>query len=52
MILANSILADFMLRLNLNIFMLLYILVSTNLNEAIMKAKIIKIEQKSVLEAI
>jgi len=45
--LADSILVDFMSRLDLNISMLLYGLVSTNLNKAIMKAKIIEIGQKN-----
>src|SRR6266540_5825629 len=44
----NSVLADFMLGLDLNISMLLYGLASTNLNEAIMKAKMIEIGQKNV----
>ncbi len=39
---ADSILADFMLGLDLNIFILLYGLVPTNLDEAIMKAKMIE----------
>ncbi len=49
---ADSVLADFMLGLNLNILMLLYGLALTNLNEAIMKAKIIEIGQKNVSGAI
>jgi len=40
---ANSILADFMSELDLNISMLLYRLVSTNLDKVIMKVKMIKI---------
>ena len=44
---ADSILADFMLGLNLNIFMLLYRLALTNLNKAIMKAKMIEMGQKN-----
>ncbi len=40
----DSVLADFMFRLDLNILMLLYELVLTNLNEAIMKAKMIEIK--------
>ncbi len=39
---ANSVLADFMLGLDLNILMLLYRLTLMNLDEAIMKAKMIK----------
>ncbi len=39
---ADSILADFMLGLNSNISMLLYGLAPTNLDEAIMKAKMIE----------
>ena len=39
---ADSILADFMFRLDSNISMLLYGLVPTNLDEAIMKAKMIE----------
>ncbi len=39
---ADSILVDFMFGLDPNISMLLYGLVPTNLNEAIMKAKIIE----------
>ncbi len=38
----DSVLADFMFGLDLNISMLLYELVLTNLDEAIMKAKIIE----------
>ncbi len=44
---ANSILADFMSGLDPNISMLLYGLALTNLNEAIMKAKMIEIGQKN-----
>ena len=44
---ADSILADFMSRLDSNILMLLYELAPTNLNEAIMKAKIIEMGQKN-----
>ena len=43
MMLANSILADFILELDLNISILLYGLALTNLNEAIIKAKMIEI---------
>ncbi len=50
--LADSVLADFMFGLDLNISMLLYGLALTNLNEAIMKAKMIEIRQKNALEAI
>ncbi len=49
---ANSVLADFMSGLDSNISMLLYRLASTNLNKAIMKAKMIEMEQKNVSEAI
>ena len=41
--LADSILADFMLKLDSNILILLYKLASINLNKAIMKTKIIEI---------
>jgi len=44
---ADSILADFMSGLDSNISMLLYGLALTNLDEAIMKAKIIEIGQKN-----
>ena len=50
--LADSILADFMSGLDPNISMLLYRLTLTNLDEAIMKVKMIKIEQKNALGAI
>ncbi len=49
---ADSVLANFMLGLDLNISMLLYGLASTNLDEAIMKAKMIEIGQKNVSGAI
>jgi len=49
---ADSVLADFMSGLDLNISMLLYGLALTNLDEAIMKAKMIEMEQKNVSEAI
>jgi len=39
----DSVLADFMSGLDLNILMLLYGLALTNLDEAIMKAKMIEI---------
>ena len=42
MILANNVLANFILGLDLNIFILLYGLALTNLNEAIIKAKMIE----------
>ncbi len=42
MMLADSILADFMSELVSNIFILLYGLASTNLDEAIIKAKMIE----------
>ncbi len=43
MMLANSILADFMSGLDPNISILLYGLASTNLDEVIIKAKMIEI---------
>ncbi len=43
MILADSVLADFMSGLDLNILMFLYGLIPINLDEAIMKAKMIEI---------
>ncbi len=49
---ADSMLADFILGLDLNISILLYELVSTNLDKAIMKAKIIKMRQKNILRVI
>ena len=49
---ADNILADFMSRLNPNISMLLYGLTSTNLNEVIMKAKMIEMGQKNTLKTI
>ncbi len=52
MMLADSILADFMSGLNPNISILLYGLALTNLNEAIIKAKIIEMEQKNASGAI
>ncbi len=45
MMLANNVLTDFMFKLDSNIS-------STNLNEAIMKAKMIEIEQKNASGAI
>jgi len=45
---ADSILADFMSGLDLNISMLLYGLALTNLNKTIIKAKMIEIGQKNV----
>ena len=48
----NSILTDFMLGLDSNISMLLYELALINLDEVIMKAKIIKIGQKNALRTI
>ncbi len=50
--LADSVLANFISGLDLNILMLLYGLASTNLNEAIMKAKMIEIGQKNASGAI
>jgi len=52
MISADSILADFIFRLDSNISILLYELVSTSLDEAIMKAKMIEIGQKNVSRVI
>jgi len=49
---ANSVLADFMSGLDPNISMLLYELALTNLDEAIMKAKMIEMRQKNTSEAI
>ena len=49
---ADSILADFMSGLDPNILMLLYELALTNLNEAIMKVKMIEIGQKNASGAI
>ncbi len=44
---ADSVLADFILGLDPNISMLLYRLVLINLDEAIMKAKMIEMGQKN-----
>ncbi len=44
---AKSILADFMSGLDLNILIMLYELASRSLDEAIKKAKIIKIGQRN-----
>ncbi len=52
MILANNILANFMSSLNSNILMLLYDLALINLDEIIMKMKMIEIGQKNTLETI
>ncbi len=49
---ADSILADFMSELDSNISMLLYGLALINLDEAIMKAKMIEMGQKNASEAI
>ena len=49
---ADSVLADFISGLNLNISMLLYGLVPTNLDKAIMKAKMIEMGQKNASRAI
>ncbi len=49
---ADSVLANFMSRLDLNISMLLYGLALINLDETIMKAKMIEMEQKNALEVI
>ncbi len=48
----NSVLADFMSALDSNILMLLYGLVLTNLDEVIIKAKMIEMGQKNALGAI
>ena len=48
----DSVLADFMSGLDSNISMLLYGLAPTNLDKAIMKAKMIEIGQKNALEII
>ncbi len=50
--LADSVLADFMSGLDPNISMLLYGLAPTNLDEAIMKAKMIEMGQKNASGAI
>ncbi len=52
MMLAKSVLADFMSGLDSNISIILYRLASGSLDEAIRKAKIIKIGQINVLGAI
>ena len=49
---ANSVLVDFMSGLDLNISILLYRLVLINLDEAIMKAKMIEIGQKNASRTI
>jgi len=49
---ADSVLVDFMFGLDLNISMLLYELVLTNLDETIMKAKIIEMGQKNASRTI
>ncbi len=49
---ADSVLADFMSGLDLNILMLLYELAPTNLDEAIMKVKMIEMGQKNTSGAI
>ncbi len=49
---ANSVLANFISGLDLNISMLLYELAPINLDETIMKAKMIEIGQKNASEAI
>ncbi len=50
--LADSILADFISGLDSNISILLYELALINLDEAIIKAKMIEIGQKNVSETI
>ena len=50
--LADSVLADFMSGLDSNISMLLYGLALTNLDEAIMKVKMIEMGQKNASGAI
>ena len=52
MISADSILADFIFGLDLNISILLYELALINLDEVIMKAKIIEIGQKNASKTI
>jgi len=52
MIPVDSVLADFMSGLDLNISMLLYGLALTNLDKAIIKAKMIEIGQKNTSRAI
>jgi len=52
MMLADSVLADFMSGLDLNISMLLYRLAPTSLDEMIMKVKMIEIGQKNSSGAI
>jgi len=49
---ADSIIVDFMSGLDPNIFILLYGLASTNLDEAIIKAKMIEMGQKNASEVI
>ena len=49
MMLTESVLADFISELNLNISIMLYELVSRSLDEAIRKAKMIEIGQKNTL---
>ena len=49
---ADSVLADFMSGLDSNISILLYGLALINLDKAIMKTKMIEIEQKNVSKAI
>ncbi len=49
---ADSILADFISGLDLNISILLYGLALTNLDEAIMKVKIIEMRQKNASRVI
>ena len=50
MIPADSVLADFMSELDSQILVMLYGLASTNLDEAIMKAKMIEMRQKNAAE--
>ena len=50
--LSDSILADFMLKLDSNILILLYGLLSTNLNEVIIKVKMIEMKQKNTLKTL
>jgi len=52
MMLAKSILANFILGLNLNISIILYGLVSESLDKVIRKAKIIEIGQKNALRVV
>ncbi len=52
MMLAKSILADFILELDLNISIMLYGLASESLDEVIRKAKVIEIGQRNASEVV